>query len=183
MRIITDTSASPRLRGPRLGRTRLAACLAAASIAVLALAGCGPSGTSSGGGSTSQPSTAAGTLTTASTKLGTIVVDGQGRTVYVFDHDTANSGKSACAGACTGLWPALTTSSMHPTATGITGTLGTIAVSGGQHQVTLNGLPLYTYSGDSAAGDVNGQGVQGIWWVVSPAGKKISGKGGSGYSY
>lgn len=169
MRIITDTSNPPRAGGGRRGRTRLAACLAAASIAVLALAGCGMSGN--------------GTLATAHTKLGTVVVDGQGKTVYVFDHDTAGSGKSACTGACTGLWPALTSTSMHPTARGITGTVGTITVSGGQHQITLNGLPLYTYSGDNAAGDVNGQGVQGIWWVVSPAGKKISGTGGSGYSY
>jgi len=187
MRIITDTSNALRAGGRRRGRTRLAACLAAASIAVFALAGCGSSGagngTSSGGGSASQPPAAAGTLATAHTKLGTVVVDGQGKTVYVYDHDTAGSGKSACTGACTGLWPALTTTSMHPTAKGITGTVGTIAVSGGQQQITLNGLPLYTYSGDNAAGDVNGQGVQGIWWAVSPAGKKISGTGGSGYSY
>lgn len=102
-----------------------------------------------------------------------IVVDGTGMTVYVFDNDTANSGKSACEGNCLASWPPVTTTGT-PTAEGVTGTLGTITLPDGKDQVTLNGLPLYRYAADTAAGDVNGQGVGGIWWVVGPDGAKVT---------
>jgi len=128
-----------------------------------------------------MPGAAAGALSTASSSLGMVVVDGSGMTVYVFDKDTANSGKSACEGGCAATWPAVTTTGT-PTATGVTGTLGTITLPDGTMQVTLNGLPLYHYSGDSAAGNVNGQGIGGIWWVVGPNGVKItSAASGGGY--
>lgn len=128
-----------------------------------------------------MPGATAEVLSTASSSLGTIVVDSTGRTVYVFDNDTANSGKSACEGNCSATWPAVTTTGT-PTATGVTGTLGTITLPDGAKQVTLNGLPLYRYAPDSAAGDVNGQGVGGIWWVVGANGAKITmGAAGGGY--
>jgi hypothetical protein len=66
---------------------------------------------------------------------------------------------------------------MKVKADGITGKLGTIKSEGGKRQVTLNGWPLYTYAGDSQPGDVNGQNVQGTWFVVSPSGAKITGAG------
>lgn len=157
-----------------------------AALSMAALAGCSQTGGAPGYGSsggtpssTSQPATAGpGALATASSSLGNIVVDGKGMTVYVFDKDTPNSGKSACEGKCLAQWPAVTAASGAPEANGITGKLGTITRTDGTMQVTLNGLPLYRYAGDSAAGDVNGQGVAGIWWAVSPAGAKISGAGG-----
>ncbi len=120
-----------------------------------------------------MPGPASGEMSTASTSLGTIVVDGSGMTLYVFDKDAAHSGTSTCVGNCAATWPAVTTTST-PTATGVTGKLGTIPRPDGTTQVTLDGLPLYRYAADSAAGDVNGQGVGGIWWVVGANGVKIT---------
>ena len=92
----------------------------------------------------------------------------------MWDRDTANSGVSACIGPCKALWPAVTTTSAKPAVTGITGTLATITrVDGGKH-ITINGLPIYTFSKDSKPGDTNGRGVLNIWHVLSPAGAKIS---------
>ncbi|MGO4594489.1 hypothetical protein AB4Z18_11780 [Leifsonia sp. 2TAF2] len=52
--------------------------------------------------------------------------------------------------------------------------MGTITGVDGKKQVTLNGLPLYTFAEDTSAGDVTGQGFAGIWWVVEPDGTKIA---------
>lgn len=162
----------------------------ALALAALALAGCaGPGGSSAGsssgggtsyssGGSSSSRSTPAPTkmptgtadLASGTSSLGKIVVDGKGLTVYVFDKDKAGSGTSACAGQCLVNWPPVHSSAATPTANGVTGTLGTITATDGSTQITLNGLPLYHFKGDSAPGDVNGQAVQGIWWVVAPTG-------------
>ena len=145
--------------------------LGVASLALLVLAGCaGYTPTPEGGGSAD----AGGSLSTASTSVGDIIVDGAGMTVYVYDHDTANSGESTCTGSCATQWPAVKTTKTTPTVAGITGTVGTIDAVGGGKQVTINGLPLYTYAGDTSAGDLTGQGFGGIWWVVDPAGTKIT---------
>ncbi|TAM70832.1 MAG: hypothetical protein EPN48_04755 [Microbacteriaceae bacterium] len=171
--------------------------IAVAALAALSLAGCmsgsgsggGPyGGSGGGGGSSSAPSSsgasgssASGSLATATTPLGTIVVNGSKMTVYVFDQDTVGEKSSACTGSCITTWPAVTSASATPTATGVTGTLGTIPAPDGKLQVTLNGYPLYTYVGDSAAGDITGQGLQGTWWVVSPSGTKITAAPQKGY--
>lgn len=114
-------------------------------------------------------------LTTADSDLGEIVVDGEGMTVYMFDSDTQGGDASTCEGECAANWPAVTTDSDEPVVEGVTGEIGTITGVEGETQVTLNGWPLYRFAGDSAAGDVNGQGVNGVWWVLSPAGEKIGG--------
>lgn len=150
------------------GSLRLVRRLAIAGIVALALAGCAP---------TAPPSADApsgGPLHARSTSLGEIVVNGADMTAYVFDSDIAGSGDSACTGSCVGQWPAITTDSATPVVEGITGTIGTIELANGQKQVTLGGLPLYTYAGDSIPGDTNGQGVSGIWWVVDPSGAKVT---------
>jgi predicted lipoprotein with Yx(FWY)xxD motif len=166
-----------------MNASRTAGLLATLSAAALALAACG--GSSSGTGTAATATSAAAgssagattgaVLKTARTSLGTVVVDSAGRTVYAFDKDAQNSGKSACNAGCIGLWPAVTTTSSSPTGTGVSGKLGTIARSDGSKQITLDGRPLYTYAGDSGAGAVSGQGVKGIWWAVTPAGAEITG--------
>ena len=150
----------------------------AVALALLALAWCG---SSYGGGSASSTSSSSASasasnaaLKTASTSLGKVVVDSGGRTVYVFDKDTAGSGTSACTAACLAKWSPVQATSGKPTGTGVTGQLGTIKRDDGTEQVTLAGMPLYLYSGDAKAGDVTGQGVLGIWWVVGPHGTKIT---------
>lgn len=168
--------------------------------AVLTLATVGALAACSSGGSGSSPATDAGTtpapaaaggdalgygagsgatpagassLATASSSLGTIVVDGKGMTAYIFDKDTAGSGMSACSGQCATLWPAIEASSATPSVAGVTGTVGTITGTDGNLQVTLDGHPLYTYAADKAPGDDTGQGFGGVWWVVAPDGTPI----------
>jgi predicted lipoprotein with Yx(FWY)xxD motif len=153
---------------------------AVVAAGVLALAGCGGSGGDSGSSGAAGDSSAAASpaadavLATADSDLGTVVVDADGRTVYVFDKDTAGSGKSVCSGDCLAKWPAVTADSESPAVDGVTGDVGTITRDDGSTQVTLNGMPLYLFAGDSQAGDVTGQAVGGVWWVVAPDGEKIS---------
>jgi predicted lipoprotein with Yx(FWY)xxD motif len=129
---------------------------------------------------TSPKGNSSATLKTANSSFGEIVVDGKGMTAYIYTPDKPGSGMSACTGECASLWPAITTSSATVHADGIAGKLGTIKGVDGKPQVTLNGHPLYTYAQDSAPGDVNGQGLMGIWYVVSPNGTKITGSANSG---
>ena len=101
---------------------------------------------------------------------GTILVDGAtGMTLYIFTKDTKDSGKSVCTGECLVTWPALTVAAGEtPTGgDGVTGTLGTITrEDDGTLQVTYNGLPLYFFENDKAAGDLNG--VYENWMTVTP---------------
>jgi predicted lipoprotein with Yx(FWY)xxD motif len=111
--------------------------------------------------------------------LGKVVVDGKGMTAYFYDRDTANSGVSACTGGCASTWPAITTTSAAPTVVGITGKVGIIASS---KQITINGRPIYTYLYDTAPGATVGQGVGGIWYVISPTGVEIKSSHSGGYT-
>jgi len=159
----------------------------AAVAGMLALAACGSGGSGGpapssgqvgGYGAPAQTSAAPASevaLATASTSLGTIVVDGRGMTVYQYDKDTQGATTSACSGQCASLWPPVHAGSGTPQLDGVTGTVSTITGTDGEPQLTLDGWPLYTYASDTAPGDVMGQGVGGIWWVLSPAGERITG--------
>ncbi|SFN71623.1 COG4315 family predicted lipoprotein [Mycetocola miduiensis] len=149
--------------------------LAAVSLSIVGLSGCASNAPAADTPAPAESSESASDaeLAVADTTLGDIVVDGEGMTVYIFDKDTADSGKSVCSGDCLAAWPPVATTSESPTVDGVTGTIGTITRDDGSLQVTLNGLPLYLYAPDEAAGDVTGQGVGGVWWVVGPDGTKI----------
>ena len=159
---------------------------------VLVLSGCGAggssdnsaAGSSTAAGSSSAGSSAAGSssaatadalLKTASTSsYGTIVVDNSGKTVYMFDKDVQNSGKSNCSGPCLVAWPAVIATSANPEVDGVTGKVGTITRDDGTVQVTLDGWPLYYWKDDKAPGDTIGQGVQNVWWVLTSAGARVT---------
>lgn len=121
----------------------------------------------------------------ANSKLGRILVDGRGRTLYIFAKD--KNGKSACSGLCAGYWPALATKGKPQAINGARkALLGTTRRSNGSLQVTYRGHPLYRFSGDSAAGQTSGEGLTdfgGGWWAVSPAGAKIVSTGTSNPGY
>jgi predicted lipoprotein with Yx(FWY)xxD motif len=124
-------------------------------------------------GSAASGSTApaqAADLKTAATTAGQAVVDAQGMSVYVFTKDTKDAGTSACTGSCAATWPPVLTGSAAPVAEGVTAKLGTIATPDGKKQLTINGMPLYHFAKDHAAGDIAGQGVGGLWYLVDPAG-------------
>jgi predicted lipoprotein with Yx(FWY)xxD motif len=122
----------------------------------------------------------------ASNKLGKLLVDADGRTVYLFQKDSGTT--SACDGACASAWPPVTANGTPTVVGGATAALvGTITRSDGTSQVTYNGHPLYRYVGDQKAGDTNGQGLNafgGGWFAVSPAGDQVAAStssGGNGY--
>jgi predicted lipoprotein with Yx(FWY)xxD motif len=159
-----------------------------ALVAAATLTACGSSGDDSTAGSdastpasessssaTEMPSETAGStdLATAETSLGTVVVDGKGMTAYYFLKDTKGSGTSACSGDCAAAWPAITTENATPTVTGVTGEVGTITGADGKLQVTIDGRPIYTFAQDKAPGDVNGQGLNSVWYVIAPDGTEI----------
>lgn len=170
-------------------KAKLFGAAAVLSVALLSLSACSGGGSGGGGygygppATTTAPSTAMTTapapggtvagLKTAQTRLGTIVVSDTGMTVYVYTNDVRNSGKSNCTGGCLTAWPPVLTTKDAPTLDGVTGTVGTITTPTGAKQVTLDGLPLYYWAQDAAPGDVTGQGVQGVWYVVAPDGSMI----------
>jgi len=111
----------------------------------------------------------------SSSRLGRVLVDSQGRTLYLFEKD--KRGRSACAGTCATYWPPLLTHGKPTADQGIKGSLlGITHRAGGEAQVTYAGHPLYRFVQDTRAGQTNGQDSQEFgagWYVVSPAGKKI----------
>ena len=153
----------------------------------IALTACGGSpGASSSSSSATSPgptasspaasSTPAGAaeLKTASSSVGERVVAANGKSVYIFAKDVKDSGKSACTGSCATNWPAVTTTSTKPAVDGVSGTIGTIPTADGKMQITLNGMPLYFYSKDEDSSDTYGQGVGGVWSLVSPSGSMVT---------
>ena len=160
----------------------------------VALAGCGgsPGTTSPTTGAsppvTSVPAPGATTaaaadveLKTASSTAGQIVVDADGKSVYFFTKDVKDSGTSACKGACVAAWPAVTTTSDSPKVEGVSGTIGTVKTADGSKQITINGLPIYYFAQDKEPGDILGQGVMDVWYLVSPAGDMIKSAEAGGY--
>ena len=167
------------------------------------LAACGSSGgsgangsssnTSSGCGrycgssSTSTPATtgAAVTIKTATMtvkgKSITALINSQGLTLY---YNTSDTTSSVCSGGCASAWPPVLSTSTPGSATSLPGTLSLLTDANGS-QVTYNGHPLYTYSGDSAAGQINGEGIGGVWFVASTdiAASSGSNSNNNGYNY
>jgi predicted lipoprotein with Yx(FWY)xxD motif len=179
-------------------QSRLALTGVAATAATMLLAGCngfGNGSTSTGNDSSGQSDSAGSdqtahsaqapttpkikwTLMTASTKkLGRIMVNGQGLTVYRFDDDTANPSASKCLGACAKKWPPVTIHTTNLVLKGFDATLlGRIKRADGTWQLTLRGWPLYTYAGDTKSGVWKGQGLKGKWFVAAANGTKALAK-------
>ncbi len=164
--------------------------LAVTGVAAFALAACGSSSKPSSSAAsptttvaaTSSPTTGAApataastnpTVKLASTKLGMVLVDDEGRTLYRFDNDTT-PGKSTCGpGMCASTWPALTVSGTPTAGAGIkASTLSTFERADGKTQLQIDGHPLYRFAGDTNAGDTNGQGILGKWYAVTANGDK-----------
>jgi predicted lipoprotein with Yx(FWY)xxD motif len=140
-----------------LGLSTLTACGGGASAA--------PSPQNTPAQSTPSPSAPASVgaakLSTATVgNFGKIVVDGTGRTLYVYDLDTAKPSKSNCNGSCAATWPPLLAGTGTPQVSGDAASLvGTVTRSDGTKQVTLAGSPLYYFAKNAKAGDANGQKI------------------------
>jgi predicted lipoprotein with Yx(FWY)xxD motif len=111
-------------------------------------------------------------VTLATTKLGKVLTDSRGFALYMFTVD--KNGTSACYGKCEAAWPPLLTTGAPKAGAGADdGKLGTTKRTDGTMQVTYNKLPLYYYTPDMAAGDLTGQGVKTVWWLVDADGKLV----------
>jgi predicted lipoprotein with Yx(FWY)xxD motif len=163
--------------------------LAGAALVValaLVLAACGGSDDEGAGtAAPAEPATTAAqaaggtTVAVASGRLGDILVDGDGRTLYAFTKDQGD--QSACSGQCADSWPALTGTANA--GSGVqAGLLSTATQADGSSQVTYDGRPLYYFAGDAKPGDVNGQGVGNVWFVLTADGQLVKEKAaGGGY--
>ena len=162
--------------------------VATAALALIA-AGCGSNDSSSSGGGGSAYGGGGGQKTTGSSassggsgvvavddnaKLGQILVDSKGNTLYYFLKD--KGGKSACYGACASVWPPYTASGQPKGQSGAKASLlSTTKRTDGGEQVTYNKFPLYTYAGDKKPGDTNGNNFEQFgaeWYALTPAGDK-----------
>lgn len=123
-----------------------------------------------GKGGAATPATTAAAVGLAKTGLGTILVNGKGMTLYMFTPDTTTT--SACTAACAANWPPLTGT---PTiGSGLDDSkFGSITRADGTKQVSFAGHPLYTFANDQSAGQTNGQGLSGKWYVLGADGNPI----------
>jgi predicted lipoprotein with Yx(FWY)xxD motif len=121
------------------------------------------------------PAKAGAKIAIGKTRLGRILVDSKGITLYDFPPDKGT--RSVCYGACAALWPPLITNGKPAAGPGVKASLlGTTKRSDGKFEVTYNGHPLYYFVSDRKPGQTTGQGLNqfgGPWWVISPAGKEI----------
>ena len=107
--------------------------------------------------------------TDATSSVGTYLIGSSGMTLYTYSKDS--SGNSTCLGQCAAVWPPYTIASRDVLANvqaGIGGSVDAIVRADGTMQVTYNGAPLYYYAKDQGAEDINGQGVDGVWFVAKP---------------
>ena len=122
-----------------------------------------------------SPAATGTTIAVATSKLGQILVDGKGMTVYLFVVDTGTT--SNCYTSCATIWPPVLTTGAAQAGVGANASLlGTTTRTDGKTEVTYAGHPLYYFVQDKAAGDTTGQGINGfggLWWVLSPSGAAI----------
>jgi predicted lipoprotein with Yx(FWY)xxD motif len=142
---------------------------AAAMLLLLAVSACG-------GGGSDEPETpgagqaAASTVETTTSEYGTILTDAEGMTLYMFDPDA--DGKSTCDAECLQAWPVFPAPAKA--GQGVDASLlGTTKATDGTTMATYNGWPLYYWVDDTQPGDVTGQAVGDVWWVMGPDGTPI----------
>jgi len=158
------------------------------------LAGCGGGSQTPATTTTSSPGSAAKPSTSFSTAnvsgVGTVVVDGSGRTVYILTSNGSNNVPCTDASGCTGLWPDLPLPDGVSSAKAGTGLdaslLGTKKLSDGETYPTYHGWLVYEYSGDSGPGQAKGQGIKsfgGTWYVLNASGNPVTSTSGGGGGY
>ena len=149
----------------------------------------GTSSSTSASGSSGGQTSHVGVSVASEPSVGSVLVDSAGHTLYMLSKDKQST--PTCSGACSSIWPPLLATGKPVAGTGVTASLlGTVKDADGKLQVTYNHWPLYTYSGDSAPHQANGQGIVsfgGKWTAVTPAGAAAAGgpttssSGGGGY--
>ncbi|HUY65855.1 MAG TPA: hypothetical protein VMV06_03475 [Acidimicrobiales bacterium] len=150
------------------------AALGAVGVAAAACSSGASTATTTTGSGTAAPTSGspAAVVLSGSTSQGTVLTNDAGMTLYRYTPD--GTGSPTCSGGCASLWPPVTVPSGTAHVAGGTGisagNLGTVRRTDGTLQVTYKGMPLYRYTGDSKAGDANGQGIGGVWFVIPASG-------------
>ncbi len=183
---------------------RTSVLAASAVLGTLLLAGCGtttaPGSAYSGSTATATSSTASSAgsagsaassrsmpramLTVKKTKIGYVLADANGYTVYWFARDHRGSSHPACAGQCLQAWPPVKGTAVAAKGVTLDARLGCITRTSGVMQATYNGYPLYTFASDSAPGMTSGNGSGGVWHIIkekAPASGSASYSSGSGW--
>jgi len=144
-------------------------------VAALAAVALGTSGTAAGHSTPTSTTSAVAKVELSTTKLGKVLADGRGHTLYLFEKDKAAT--SSCFGDCAKAWPPLTTTGKPAAGRGISASkLGTTNRGHGVRQVTYNGHPLYRFVKDTKARQTNGEGIKAFgaeWYAVSATGKVV----------
>jgi predicted lipoprotein with Yx(FWY)xxD motif len=157
-----------------------------AVLGALVIAGCGGGGSSSSssgssgeGGAKLTSTGGGGTVSGAEVSgLGTVLVDSEGMTVYEFTEDEGMT--SVCYGGCEAAWPPVVASGKPTAGEGaMSADLGTTKRKDGTKQVTYKGHPLYTFAGDNAPGEANGNESEGTWFALDEAGSAVKGTASS----
>jgi predicted lipoprotein with Yx(FWY)xxD motif len=177
-----------------LRRSTSVGVLGAGGLALLAAASAGCGGGGATAATSAPPKTASGqaaTLGVSNTGLGQVLVNSEGRTLYLFKADQGT--KSVCTGECASAWPPLIANGKPTVGSGANASLvGTSTRSEGNTQVTYSGHPLYLFAQDKKAGETNGQGVSAFgaaWFALNSSGNQVSGSssstggGGGGLGY
>jgi predicted lipoprotein with Yx(FWY)xxD motif len=178
-----------RPRAHRLlgGSLLLGAAITVAACGSSATTGSG-SGSSPGAGSTRSAGTPASSAVSLSTKnvsgVGTVLVDGQGKTLYLLTSEKGDKVSCTASTGCTKFWPEITLPKGTTSATAGSGVqsslLGTVKDGSGNVEVTYNGWPVYTFVGDSGPGVAHGQGQTsfgGTWYVLNASGNPVTSHG------
>jgi len=165
---------------PTPAPTQVPPTQAPAATAAMPAANTPAAASSSGSGSTmSDTPTAAAAMASGpaavnvskNAKYSAFLVDGKGMTLYLFTQDTP--GKTTCYDQCATYWPPLLTSGTPTAGTGVDASkFGTVTRTDGSTQVTYNGWPLYYFAKDKQPGDTTGDGVQKVWYLITPSGDK-----------
>jgi predicted lipoprotein with Yx(FWY)xxD motif len=146
------------------------------AAAAVVLAACGSNSTPPTSSSTTNPpaSAASVAIKTLSTSKGTVLVTAGGLTLYWFANDKPS--QSNCNGSCASYWKPLLGTAASAAGTSLPHGFGTVKRADGQMQITYDGHPLYTYTGDAASGQINGNGIDasgGMWWAITRTGSEL----------
>lgn len=168
------------MRSLRVGSRSILGVATAAAVLLAACSNGGGGSSSSAGGSGQATGGIVGTRSIDG--IGKVLDDSKGFTLYHLTSETG--GKIVCTASCASVWPPflVSGSSAPASVSGASGTFGTVTRPDGSLQLTFNGMPLYTYSGDKSPGQANGNGIQGVWFAVTATGSGTSSGASSGSS-
>lgn len=170
-----------RAAGPAIATAAAALVITAAICAVSAVSAVPAGAVTGSGGRPARPqalrAVASGRVNVRHTRLGSVLVDARGFTLYAFGRDGARTDRCVHISGCAGVWPVLRTRSRPVAGSGVRRPLlGSIALPGGGRQITYAGHPLYGYAGDTGPGQTSYVGVSqfgGVWYAVTPAGRLL----------